>query len=189
MQSSPLLSSPLLSSSLLPSLPIPPLLSPSLVPPPPLRFSPHPLHFPKHNPKLHNSTLCFSLPSYNFLPGSDPNTALVSSSLPNKPKFRIVPGGGTFSLGCAATARRYACWRARVRVACCVEGGKVSVVFIVLKASRIHKPKDPKRPTAHLLSLQTSNISNRSPHISRISLPPSPAPSSYTPRVGYRCRK
>ena len=54
------------------------------------------------------------LPSY-FPIFTPSNTAFVSASCPNSPRFRICPIFGTFSLGCAASALRYACCTMRVR--------------------------------------------------------------------------
>ncbi len=44
----------------------------------------------------------------------DASTAFVSSSLPNKPKLLICPAFGAFSLGCAASALRYAACNAAI---------------------------------------------------------------------------
>jgi hypothetical protein len=47
-----------------------------------------------------------------------PKTVLVSSSLSSNPKFLIWPAVGALSLGCAASAFRYAACNARTRFAC-----------------------------------------------------------------------
>jgi hypothetical protein len=47
-----------------------------------------------------------------------PSTAVVSSSLPNNPRFRIAPAFGASSRGCAASAFLYAVCNARTLVAC-----------------------------------------------------------------------
>ena len=53
------------------------------------------------------------------LPYFLPNTSLVSSSFPNSPRFRIAPALGASSLGCLASAFRYAACSALVFAACC----------------------------------------------------------------------
>lgn len=58
-------------------------------------------------------------PSFHFFIYSSPNTACVSVSLPNKPRFRTCSARGIFARGCASSALRYA-WRIAVVLSRCV---------------------------------------------------------------------
>lgn len=55
--------------------------------------------------------------NHRFPSSPPPKTLLVSSSLPNSPRFLIAPTFGAFSLGCVASAFLYACCRALVLAA------------------------------------------------------------------------